>query len=92
MPDTTLTAWIVGAVATGGLGVLAFLVRNAFEAVTKGLGEVSCKMDALAKDMASSNVHAAGFESDVRGEIRALRDRLDRLERDVREASEGAGR
>ena len=88
----SLSVWIVGAVATAILGVLAYLVRNAFENVSKGLSDVGCKLDLMSKDLATSAIHAAGFESEVRGEIRALRDRLDRLERDVREASEGVAR
>ena len=43
----------------------------------------------MAKAMAATDVHAAGFESEVRGELRALRERLDRLERDM---SEGIAR
>jgi len=85
----TLDSWVIAAVAAGILGVLGFLVRNAFESVQRGLGELGGKMDSLSKDMASSNVHAAAFEADVKGELRALRDRLDRLERDM---SEGASR
>ena len=85
----TLDSWVIAAVAASILGVLGFLIRHSFEGVQRGLGELGGKMDSLSKDMASSNVHAATFEADVKGELRALRDRMDRLERDVREMSEG---
>ena len=85
----TLDAWVIGAVATGGLGTLGFLVRYAFGKVEAGIAGLSVKLDGFAKEMATNNVHAATFEADVKGELRALRDRMDRLERDVREMSEG---
>ena len=89
MAADSLSAWVIAAVAAGILGTLAFLVRGAFESLQKGIGDLGSKMDTLTKAMATADIHAAGFESEVRGELRALRERMDRLERDL---SEGIAR
>jgi hypothetical protein len=83
MATDSLSAWIIAAVAAGILGVLAYLVRAAFEGVQRGLTELGGKLDSMAKAMAATDVHAAGFEGEVRGELRALRERLDRLDAEV---------
>ena len=90
--DPAVISWGVGLLLSGGVTALGFLLRSALGKVETGIEGLGGKLDAMVKEMGNAAVHAAGFESDVRGEIRALRDRLDRLERDVREASEGAGR
>ena len=85
MVDQSLTVWVVGAVATGVLAVLGFLVRNAFEGVSKGLEGLSTKLDGLAKDLATQD----GDRRELAAEVRALTQRMERLEREL---SEGVAR
>jgi hypothetical protein len=70
----SLTVWAVGALMAGGLAVLGFLVRNAFDGVTKGLDSLSGKLDSLKADLARGD-----------GDRRVLEARVVVLERDVSE-------
>lgn len=83
--DQSLAVWVVGAVAAGILGVLGFLVRNAFEGVSKGIDGLNTKLDSMAKDIARQD----GDKRELAAEVRALTARLDRLEHEV---SEGVAR
>ena len=83
--EMSMTVWVVGAVATGGLGVLGFLVRNAFEGVSKGLDGLGQKLDAMSKDISRGD----GDRRELAAEVRGLAARLDRLEREL---SEGVAR
>jgi Tfp pilus assembly protein PilO len=83
--NDSLTLWIVGAVATGILGVVGFLVRSSFEGVQRALGDLGAKLDGVKAELNRSDVRAASLESEVRAELRALRERLERLEREISE-------
>jgi uncharacterized membrane protein YccC len=83
--DQSLAVWVVGAVAAGILGVLGFLVRNAFEGVSRGLEGLSTKLDAMSKDIARQDGDRRALERD----LAALVQRVDRMER---EFSEGVAR
>lgn len=85
LADDTLAVWVVGAVATGVLAVLGFLVRNAFEGVSKGLEGLGTKLDVMSKDIARGD----GDRRELAAEVRALTARLDRVEREL---SEGVAR
>lgn len=84
-PDMPLSAWVVLAVASAIITVLGFLIRNAFEGVTKGLEGLGAKLDAMGKDISRGD----GDRRELGAEVRALRERLERLEREV---SEGVAR
>lgn len=83
--DQSLSVWVVGVVAAGILGVLGFLVRNAFEGVSKGLENLSTKLDSMAREIARGD----GDRRELAADVRALTHRLERLERDM---SEGVAR
>lgn len=81
----SLDSWVVAAVATAILAVLGFLVRNAFDGVTKGLVELGAKMDALKDAAARSDTRTAVLESRLLHVERVA----ERLEREMKELSEG---
>lgn len=88
MTGQTLDSWVVAAVAAGVLGVLAFLARNAFVGFTDALKDVASKVTMVAEKQTAANLHTAGFEAEVRAELRGLREGLGRSERDLRERQE----
>ena len=79
----SLTLWTVGAALAGGLGVLGFLVRNAFESTTKAIEGLGAKLDAMKTDISRGD----GDRRELARDVVALTHRLDRLERELR--SEG---
>jgi outer membrane murein-binding lipoprotein Lpp len=85
LADQSLTVWVVGAAAAGILGVLGFLVRNAFEGVSKGLEGLNTKLDTMSKDIAKQDGDRRALERD----LAALVQRVDRMEREL---SEGVAR
>ena len=81
MSDPTLASWVIGAVAAGIIGVLAFLVRNAFENVSRGIDGINGKLDAMSKDISKGD----GDRRELSADVRALSARLERLERELSE-------
>lgn len=67
------TMWIVGAVGTGILGLIAFLSRNTFTTILKNIEGVSAKLDVMSTQMA-----------DQRADHRVLQERLNALDARVR--------
>lgn len=81
----SLTAWVVGALSAGILGVLAFLARAAFDRVLTGLASLETKLDGLRDGMAKSDVAAARLEQ----RHASLELRVAAIERSVERISEG---
>jgi hypothetical protein len=85
LADQSVSTAAIGALVMGALGVLGFLVRNAFEATTRAVSELGVKLEKLGADISRGD----GDRRELAAEVRAIRDRLDRLERNV---SEGVAR
>lgn len=88
MQGTTLEVWVVGFVMTAIVGVLGFLVRNAFDAVGKGLEGLSKKLD----DMSATIARGDGDRRVLESRVVTLEREMSELRREVREASEGKAR
>ncbi len=90
--DQTLTQWVVIAVAGAILTGLGFLVRNAFEGTTSAVKELGSKLDVITAAQAS----AAGDHRELKARheerFESLISRIDKVEREVREISEGIAR
>ena len=86
--DQTLTSWVIVAVAGGILAVLGFLVRNAFEDTTQAVKDLGAEVKSMRGDLAKGDGDRRVLERDVL----ALTHRTDKLEREVRELSEGVAR
>lgn len=87
-PDATLTTYVVMAVATGVIGALSFLVRNAFSKVETTLETIGGKLDGLKADMAKGD----GDRRVIEARLEALTSRFEKLEREMRDLSEGVAR
>jgi len=83
--DQNVGTYVIGAVVVGAITVLGFLVRNAFETTTKAVADLGVKLEKLASDISRGD----GDRRELAAELRAVRERLDRLERDM---SEGVAR
>lgn len=81
----TFTTWVVGSVAAGALGVLGFLVRNAFDGVSASLKELTHKVDDMRNQFAAQAIEAARLEQ----RHHSLELRVAGLERTLERLSEG---
>lgn len=84
----SLTTWVVGAVMAGVMAVLGFLVRNAFGKVETGLEGLGKKLD----DMSAAFARADGDRRVLEARLEAIIARLDKVERELKELSEGGSR
>lgn len=92
----SLTTWVVGAVMTTLMGVLAFLLRNAFGKVESSIERVDAKLDkVLAAQSAHDTARAvadtrlAQMEKELVEMKRKHDAELAELKRELRELSEG---
>lgn len=83
--DQNVGTFVIGVVVLGAIGVLSFLVKNAFEGTTKAVADLGIKLEKLGADIARSD----GDRRELAADVRALTQRLERLERDI---SEGVAR
>lgn len=88
LSQDSLTTWVVGAVMAGVMAVLGFLVRNAFGKVETGLESLGKKLDSMSEAMA----RADGDRRVIEARLEAVVARLDKVERELREVSEGVVR
>lgn len=86
--QTTITGYVVALVLTGITGTLAFLVRNAFSKFETTLEGVAKKMD----DLAAQQGRADGDRRVLEARFDAVSARLDKVERELRDLSEGIAR
>lgn len=85
-PETTTVAnWIVGLVATGMVAVLGFLIKKAFNDTTTAVTAMNAKLDVITAQQARSDGDFRELKAEVRSELKALRDRVDRVEQVQRE-------
>lgn len=88
-PETmTLVGWSVAALLAGGTGALGFLVKNAFNGTTDAVKELGAKLDVMAVKMATGD----GDRRVLEARLHAAEQRLDRMERELAELSEGVAR
>lgn len=85
---TTLAQWVVVIVAGSGVTALGFLVRNAFNGTTEAVKELGTKLDAMGKDISRGD----GDRRELARDVLNLEKRLDKLEAEVRDLSEGVAR
>ena len=83
--DQAVGTYVIGAVVVGAITVLGFLVRNAFETTTRAVADLGIKLEKLGVDIARGD----GDRRELAADVRALAQRLERLERDI---SEGVAR
>lgn len=88
MTGDSLTGWVVAAVAAGILGTLAFLVRHSFSKFETTLEGVGKKLEELSATVARSDGDRRVAEVRFEG----LQQRVEKLERELRELSEGIAR
>lgn len=86
--DQPLSTWVIGAVAAGILGALAFLVRHAFAKVETAIETFGAKLDSLRAEMARGDGDRRVLEVRV-GTLEAA---VVELKREMREMSEGIAR
>lgn len=86
-PDS-LTSYVVIAVATGVVGALSFLVRNAFGKVETTLESIGGKLDALKADISRGDGDRRVLEVRVAG----LETAMAEMRRELRDLSEGVAR
>lgn len=94
--------YAVGAVVVGAVGVLAFLVRNAFEGLSRAIAELGSKIEHLVADLARGDGTIRVLEQkyashdqrlDAKGKrLDKIEARLERLEQQRRDDSEGIAR
>lgn len=77
--------WVVGVLLTGGVAVLGFLIKKAFNDTTTAVTAMSVKLDVITAAQAHSDGDFREFRADVRGELNTLKSRLDSVERTQRE-------
>lgn len=87
-PEMPLSAWIILAVAGGGIAVLGFLVRNAFETTTKAVEALGTEVKSLRGDLSKGDGDRRVLEARV---VTLERDYAE-LRRELRELSEGIAR
>lgn len=85
---TTITGYVVAVVLTGITGTLAFLVRNAFGKFEATLDGVSKKLDELSANVARHD----GDRRVTDAVVKALEHRIEKLERQLEDLSEGIAR
>lgn len=83
--QTTITGYVVAVVLTAITGTLAFLVRNAFSKFETTLDGVSKKLDELSASVARHD----GDRRVTDANLRALEHRIEKLERQIEDLSEG---
>ena len=83
--DQSVATAAVGFLVLGVLAVLGFLVRNAFEGTTRAVADLGVKLEKLGADISRGD----GDRRELAADVRALAQRLERLERDI---SEGVAR
>jgi hypothetical protein len=83
--DQNVGTFVIGVVVLGAIGVLSFLVKNAFEGTTKAVADLGVELKKLGADISRGD----GDRRELAAEVRALTSRIDRLERDI---SEGVAR
>ena len=86
-PDS-LTSYVVIAVATGVVGALSFLVRNAFGKVETTLESIGGKLDSLKADISRGDGDRRVLEVRVAG----LETAMAEMRRELRDLSEGVAR
>jgi hypothetical protein len=87
--DQNVGTFVIGVVVLGAIGVLSFLVKNAFEGTTKAVADLGVELKKLGADISRGDGDRRALESEMRSELRAMRERMDRIERDL---SEGIAR
>lgn len=86
--DQTMTGWVVNLVQLAVVGVLGFLVRNAFEGVAKSIEGFGKKLD----EVQSTIAKADGDRRVLEQRVHTLEQSVEKLERELREVSEGIAR
>lgn len=84
-PETTVGAWVIGVLLTGGVTVLGFLIKKAFNDTTTAVTALSVKLDVITATQARSDGDFREFKAETRSELNALRSRMEQVERVQRE-------
>lgn len=90
-----MEGWVVTAVMSGIMGVLAFLARNSYDGVLKTLEVMTVKIDSMALTIAKADGDKRVLEAEVaalRRDRDADRALIEELRREMREMSEGVVR
>lgn len=87
--DQTLVGWAVSAFLLLLTGTLTFLARNAFDSVQQGLSGVVAEVRTMRTEMATGTTRVVSLETEARTELSHVKDRIERLERDLRDLSRG---
>lgn len=88
MTGDSLTGWVVQLVQLAVVGLVGFFARHAFAKVETTLEQLGTKIDGLGSAVARGD----GDRRVLEAEMRSVRERLERVERDIRELSEGVAR
>lgn len=86
--DPGLTSWMVNIVTAGIVALVGFLAQRAFSKVETTLESLGSKIDSLGANVA----RADGDRRVTDANLQALAVRVDRLEREIRDLSEGVAR
>lgn len=81
-PDTTtIAAFAAVLVMSATTGTLAFLAKRAFNDTTEAVKSMAAKLDVITAAQARGDGDLRVLAAELRAELKALRERIDRLER-----------
>ena len=85
LETTSAAEWVVGLIAAGGVTTFGFLIKKAFNDTTLAVTAMSVKLDVITAQQARSDGDMREMKAEVRSELKALRDRVEQVERIQRE-------